>query len=510
MLPEQVTPEVATSRATRPGFPLDDGRLKVALMVILGLCLLRLWVMPIGSSFWVDEMATQFVVLHGANDPTLQVAPQVPASIYYVLPSLIQKWFGFSEIGYRIPSLIAFLAALLLIWKIAARLIHPAAGWLVVFLCLTLRDFNYQADDARPYALATLAVAASLWLLIRWLDRDSWTDAILFIAAAALVWRVHLVLWPVYVLFVIYAAVRVARGDTTVGWIKALAVFSILGACLIPVLIGALALNRQAAEHVVVDVPNTGDLVNQLKMGVVLGACAVAAVAARMLKWPAATRPIPWESWCLILGWWIGDPLCIFLYSVLTGHSVFLARYMDVALPGVALSGAAAASIFLPAKYWKQIAAITGICVLMFVGRWNHLSIAHHGSDWRGAARALDALAFSPEALVICPSPFIEARPPVWTPAYPISSFLYSNLLTYPFRGKRVPFPYEGSAEAGTFAAQLSEQNLANANRFAIYGGQRAVKFWREWFATRPELARMRSRELGDFGDVHVVVFERE
>lgn len=485
-------------------------RLTILLIAVLALCVLRLWVMPLGSSFWVDEMATQFVVLHGAHDPSLQVAPQVPESIYYVLPGLMQKWFGFSEIAYRIPSLLAMLIALLLIGRIAARLIHPAAAWIAMFLCIVLRDFNYQAADARPYALATLCVSASLWLLIRWLDRGGWVDAILFILAASLVWRVQLVFWPVYVLFALYGVVRVARRDTRVSWTRGIFVFAVLGAALVPVLMTALALNRQAAEHVVVAIPNTGDLVNQLKFGVVVGACAVAAVAARMLKWPSQGQPISWESLCLIAGWWICDPLCIYLYSVITRHSLFLSRYMDVALPGVALAGTAAAALFLPAKYWKPMAAIVGIGVLIFAGRWNRLVPPHHGSDWRGAARALDAQAFSPETLVICPSPFIEARPPVWHPDYPISTFLYSNLLTYPFRGKRIAFPFEGSSEAGSFAASLSERTLVNSDRFAIYGGDRAVKFWREWFATRPELAGMRSRELGSFGDVIVVVFEKK
>jgi len=482
-------------------------RLNIALAAALALCVARLWVMPLGSSFWVDEMVTRFVVLH-PQDPTLSVAPQVTESIYYGLPRAMERWFGFSEVAYRLPSLIAMLLALWLIARIAARLIHPDAGWFAAFLSMTLRDFNYQADDARPYALATLATAASIWLLVRWLDQARWRDAALFAIAASVVWRVHLLLWPVYVLLAVYAAVRIARRDTRVGWIAACVVFAAIGAALIPVLSEAIALNRQAAAHVVAAIPGLGDLTNQLKFGVVGGACAVAALAARFLKWPAASRPIPWESLWLILGWWICDPLCLFLYSVATRNSVFLERYMYVALPGAALAGMAAASLFLPARYWKQTALLIGIGVLIFAGRWNHLRIVHHGSDWRGASRAIDAQAFSADTDVISPSPFIEARPPVWRPDYPIQSFLYSHLM-YPFRGKIVPFPFEGSREAGTFAAWLSENELAKSKRFALYGSERAVKFWREWFATRPELAAFESRRLGDFGDVEAVVFEK-
>src|SRR5580658_7177761 len=178
------------------------------LWLLVALCILRLWILPLFSSFWVDEMATSFVVTHGANDATLKVAPQVPMSIYYVLPRETAPLFGLRELGYRLPSLLAMLAALWLIGRIAGRLIHPDAAWFTVFACLALRGFNYQAADARPYALGTCVLCLSAWLLIRWLDSNRWLDAVLFVGCASLLWRVHLVFWPFYAIFAVYAGVR--------------------------------------------------------------------------------------------------------------------------------------------------------------------------------------------------------------------------------------------------------------------------------------------------------------
>ena len=87
--------------------------------------------------------------------------------------------------------------ALFLIWRIAARLIHPDAGWFTVFACLALRGFNDQAADARPYALGSCVLCVSVWLLIRWLDSNRWLDGLLFAGCASLLWRIHLVFWPV-------------------------------------------------------------------------------------------------------------------------------------------------------------------------------------------------------------------------------------------------------------------------------------------------------------------------
>src|SRR5579883_586989 len=171
------------------------------LSALLGLCLIRLWLMPLASSFWVDETATAFVVTHGASHPSFAAAPQVPLSIYYVLPRVSSRWFGASEAAYRLPSLLAMCLALLLIARLAARLVHPDAAWFAAFACLALKGFDYQAADARPYALVTCVACASVWLLVWWLDRGGWVRALAFLAAASLLWRVHLMDWPFYLVF---------------------------------------------------------------------------------------------------------------------------------------------------------------------------------------------------------------------------------------------------------------------------------------------------------------------
>ena len=210
------------------------------LWLVLALCILRLWILPLFSSFWVDEMATSFVVTHGANDATLRVAAQVPMSIYYALPRETAPLFGLRELGYRLPSLLAMLIALWLIGRIAAKLIHPDAAWFAVFACLALRGVNYQAADARPYALGTCMLCLSAWLLIRWLDSNRWLDGLLFALCASLLWRVHLVFWPFYLMFAAYAIVRLARRDTAVTWLHASAAFALLGALLVPVAASAV------------------------------------------------------------------------------------------------------------------------------------------------------------------------------------------------------------------------------------------------------------------------------
>jgi hypothetical protein len=102
-------------------------RLSWLLPLLLVLCVARLWLMPLPSSFWIDEMATVFVVRHGGADPSLKVAPQVAESIYYWLPRASEKMLGLSETVYRLPSVLVMGLALFLIARLAARLIRPQA-----------------------------------------------------------------------------------------------------------------------------------------------------------------------------------------------------------------------------------------------------------------------------------------------------------------------------------------------------------------------------------------------
>ena len=449
------------------------------LAAVLAVCILRLWIAPLPSSFWVDEMATVFVVQHGAADPSFQVAPQVPASVYYALPRLADWLFGVSETGYRLPSMLLMLAALLLVARLAQRLIHPDAGWFAALACFLLREFNYQAADARPYALGTCVTCASLLFLIRWLDSGRWLDSVPFLFCAALVWRVHLLFWPVYVVCAVYTLVRLLRGESRAGWQQVSAIYAALGVCLLPVLREALELSRQARAHVVAEMPSAADLTKALKPGYVLPFGAVSALLARWYKWPHVSRAASAASVALILAWWLCDPLCLFAFSRVSGTSVFLSRYLYMALPGTALAATLAAAVFLPHHYWRRMAAVLGLGILIFAGRWNHVVPAHHNSDWRAASRAINLEVAGADVPILCPSPFIEARPPVWRPDYPATSFLYSHLAVYPVHGAVYRFPFETSPEAERFAAALAQGRLSASKKFIIYGGDRAVHFWR-------------------------------
>lgn len=361
--------------------------------------------MPLPSSFWLDETGTEFVVRHGASHPSFAVAPQVPASLYYWLPRMMDGLAqrpGWLETAYRLPSALALGLALFLIARIAARWIHPSAGWFAAFACLGLRGFNFEAADARPYAFGTLIAAAAVWALIRWLDRARWGDALLFAILAALLWRVQLIFWPFYAVFAIYAAARLLRHETPVKWIHAAGIAIVIGAALVPVAAAAVKLFQHAGSHVIATEPGKSEVTRSLKFGIIAVGLLGGWVVSRFVR-GAVQRPGA-SAWIGIAGWWLIPAAGLFGFSHLTGNSVYVDRYLSLLLPGAALAATAAASLYLPARAWPGAAVALGLGVLSFMGRWTEKWPTHGNSDWRAAAQSINDLGLGPNVPVLCPA----------------------------------------------------------------------------------------------------------
>ena len=206
--------------------------------------------------------------------------------------------------------------------------------------------------------LGTCVAAASLWLLIRWLDSGKWLDGILFLAAGALLWRVHLVYWPFYLVYAIYF---LARSDRRASWIQTITISAGLVLALLPVVISALAMNRDAAQHVFAPLPSWFELGESFKIRLVAGCALGALIYARWRRAPRVDAVPSFSAIVLIAGWWLVQPLGLFAYSHLSGISVFATRYVSIALPGAALAATAAAAFFIPKSKWRSLALLMGV-----------------------------------------------------------------------------------------------------------------------------------------------------
>lgn len=463
-----------------------------------GCCVVRFWLMALPNGFWIDEAVTAFVVRYGHGHSSFAVAPQVAESVYYVLPAASGRLFGFSEAAYRIPSLLAIVLALFFTTRIAVRLVAPESWRFVLAACLALGGISREAVNARFYAVGICVAAAGVYFLIRWLDSGRSLDAALFAASAALLWRIHLLYWPFYLVFAAYTAVRKWRGETVLSWQRIFFVAAAVALALLPVALRTPALLREARAHSWALMPGIRIFYYSLKPGMLL-MCIPFALLAYLLKWPRHKLSLP--AAVLVFGWWSIQPLALFALSHATGNSVYTDRYLTPILPGIALGTAFLLSRFLRPDLWDPAALILILGVLAGMGHWKQARPDYFREDWRGATRAINAFGDS-DLPVLCPSPFIEALSPKWTRNYGLPGFLYTHLAIYPVRGTPYLLPFRPSPEAEEYAGALAQGPLPAAGRFVIYGGKGNAKYWRDWLLARRELEGWSATRLGDFGDV--------
>ena len=420
------------------------------------------------------------------------------------------------------PSLIVLGVALWLIAKLASRLIHPQAGWFAIFACLALKGFDYEAADARPYALGTCAAVASLFFWCAgWIPRAGATP-LLFTVFAALLWRVHLVFWPFYGIFAIYVAVRILRSETAVTWKQAAAVFGAIGLTLIPVAMDADQAGPRSACARHRRSPHRPRLTPHAQIS-----------ADRAVRRRGAPCRIPfapaqkiagrgleshWHARAFLLGADSGvvavASLALFAFS-LAHRQQRLRGPLSIAGPAGRGSGCYARSRVRTSR------ARLAHCAATRAGRVRAYRL---GTVGRGlAGRSFGPLIIIPigatprvpwmngrdaDTPVLLPSPFIEAKPPVWRPNYPLPGFLYCYLPVYKISGKPYLLPFERSPEGGTLCLQRCCRLFRRLRRFLIYGGDKNVFVWRSFFASQPELGGWGNRQLHSFGDVDVAIFQ--
>lgn len=475
-------------------------------IALLGILVARLWLMALPSGLWTDETATAFVAAH-PHDASLAAVSPYTQSVYYALPRAMHAMFGFSEVGYRVPSVLAMGLALFFVARITARMVGRDAAWFAVFACLAVPGIDYFAIDAKPYALGMCCAAGAVYFLVRWLDGARWGDATGFLVFAALLWRVQQVFWPFYLVFAAYGAWRMARRNCPVRIGRVLVVSGALAIALLPVALYSLSLLREARAHVIAAAPRFGDLWRLLRPDVNLIAICVAAAAVlgRLRPRRDAVRG---SAAVLGLAWWLLTPVTIFVFSRMSGASLFVPRYLSLRLPGVALTAAIGTAIFLPERFWKAASIAVGVGALAFAGNWREVWPEHDRADWRPPAEFVNRTVTEAGTPVLCASPFVEAVAPEWRPDYAMPGFLYAHLAAYPLHGKEYLLPFQPSDEAKAYAAKLADETLPRSGRFVVYGSIGNAQYWREWLSGRPEL-RMWHSAARRFGEIEVVVFER-
>ena len=481
----------------------EGPRTRDGFILLVGLIgILFVWLRPLGSSLWLDETGTFWVLQGSLGDVVhraLDFQGQFP--LYHVALWGWSRIAGTSEIALRLPSLAGALLAAWLCGRLALRLFGDAAlAAVAACVFVLLPPVAFAAADARPYALALAALLGATLTLLRWLRSERPRDGLLYVGLTALTLSLHY----------LFVLALVSHVVLSLGTIRRLGRRGVLAA--LAAVVGVVLLLAPTIPHFV-EVLGRRDAMSLFTYGSVrelLAWLAPPAVVLAFLAGRFATVPdeplppgvdLPPERRWFLLAWLVVPPLALYLFGLVSGVGLFAERHFLSSVPALALLGAAAFAILGPRR--RRIAVLV-LAILFVLGT---SSPFHARSDWRGAARAADAVSSGPGTPILVYTGFSESRQMAWILDPERSQLFLAPLAAYPVTGRTSPLPFSLTDRARDYVEGILAAS-AGADRIVLITSE-STRTYDTWLAERAGALGFTGREIGEYGDVRVVLFER-
>jgi 4-amino-4-deoxy-L-arabinose transferase-like glycosyltransferase len=189
------------------------------------------------QSFWYDEAFTPVHVLQPGLEATLRgvVHTENTPPLWYLLAWVFARLFGDGEVALRLPSALAGIAAVPVVWAIGERLAGRRAALVAAALIAVGPLFVWYSQEARAYSLFVLTAALAILTWLRALEQPSGRRLAAFAACGALALLSHY--FAVFLLApmaVMLAAAARARPPARRATAAALGALVLVGLALVP------------------------------------------------------------------------------------------------------------------------------------------------------------------------------------------------------------------------------------------------------------------------------------
>lgn len=456
-------------------------RILVALALAEIFCL---WVCPLTSSLWLDELVTFWSACKGVV-PAIERSQFWPGqnAPYTVLIAAMIRIAGTSEVVVRLPSLAATLATAWLMFRLGERFLDREAGILVVTVFASLHEIAKDAAaNARPYAIALLLVVTAMLQLVKWLDTKRLRNMIGFILAAAAIPYFHLLFTTTYLVFLAYGVYMWRTGKTRVASLCLPG--AIVIALVTPLIWITLHARKGLAQSSFAGNPDLNKLLTAT-IPPILAVAIFLGLIASFIAWRSAgtnSVAIPPSAVFLAVTWLIIPVGALFLVARFTPLKIFVPRYYTPSFAAVALIAGCGLRMIASAR----ARLLTVICVafgsiLSYSGY--HLFLSPHREDWRAAAYLARAANLPSSDPLLLHVGLLETRNLKWGASIDPDSPLLCPLSKYPIPGKVVLLPNHPDQESNHYMEDLSSQLLTSTSEFLLVSrGEDESTLWlRGW-----------------------------
>ena len=481
------------------------------LFAVIVVCAALLWLPPLTSSLWLDELDTFFSAHDGvvtAVTRTLTAHPQCSV-LYNVLIAIVITIFGESEAVLRLPSLLATIVAAFYVTRIGARWVDKEYGLLAALAFIGLHDVAFAAVDARSYAPATAAATIATFHLLRFVEGPGrLRDGIVYAVAAAVGIHFHYLFALVLVPQALFVLALLARGEPAFARRDAVTVATTLFVTAVPAVWPVIATIRADQVPSYAPPPNLFALLSVwARPEFVVSVVPIAAyflARGRAVAFALPKLGVP--EWILLIAWAIFPPAFVFFVSELATFKIFLARYFLCAEPGIALLLALLLRSFEPPRVRVAAAGAYALVTIIMYARAVHVQ-----EDWRGLA-ALLAQEVEADTPVLVNAGFSEAAKADWLELPNDDDrrrFLLAPLEYYSFPGSISLLPYALTPATQSYVERVVVPRLEGVERFACVWRQRREMWARAWFDARYASAGYVARELWKSAALNAVIYER-
>lgn len=436
------------------------------------------WLAPLGSSLWLDETGTAWVIEEGPSEAvrrSLEVQGQSPA--YYVIVAAFRAVGGAGEAALRLPSVLAAAGGAILLYRIGVRLFGRETGVLAALAFVGLQNVVFAATDARPYALALAASLGALLAFARWLEERRGVDGISAVLFAALTVYLHYA----FALSFVAHALLLGRRGRRIPW-RAISLGTLAtGALLLPLAPQFVSLLERGEDLSFAGAPSARAVLEVLALPALVGVAGLVLGrldrARRAGLDPAAASGHPTQDrvrredvhasfirlpgW--VIAWAVAPPLVILLVSWLTPVELFVPRYFLPSVPAVALLVGWALRRVGPVSVRVGLAGMLAIASVASFAR-----TAHAPDDWRSAISAANSLAGGRASTVLLRSGFVEARRPEWLADPARRGFLLAPLAAYHLAAPAVAVPFDLRGETQPYFRDILTKAMVRSERLIL------------------------------------------
>jgi mannosyltransferase len=459
----------------------------------------RLWALPLRNGFWLDETGTVWALQGSLRDVMARCdiwPSQSPA--YSFLDWFFYRLPGPHELLLRLPSFLAMCAAAYLLYKVAVRTVGPLGAWPAVIVFASIEPVAFAAADARPYAIAMLAVIGAMLMLVRWFDKGSPLDGLGFCLLASLSVYMHFVFGVTFLVYLVYGIFR-ARTEKRISVVRLCVAACVTGILLLPATFHLLAVLKTGHSFSFAGTPSGNDVFSMLAPSILVGSVLWLLFLGRLAKQRVEFRlPALNMASLVLLGSWALLPMGLLaLLSATTSMKLFLPRYTLPSEAGLALLGGWVLSGIRPA--WMRRVATTGLVAAVLLTAPS--SKFAHGGDWRAAMAAVNSMNAKSQEPVLIRSGFVESEPFTWQDDPTRISYLFAPLTAYPSSAREiVRLPAQLNRASIAYLETLA---LERRDRFLLVG--MGDTSYQNWLLGRLSAEGFEMKRIGSFGGSLVV-----